>query len=113
MKCTEIAARIEKTNPCVDSLEVARICTLISSVVEDHSLLEDNDTFMQIWQDVNLRLAAASDQHAAVTSELEELATSDPREFESSQIWILVRAINIQSQILRMYVGDSTMDLYE
>ena len=69
--------------------------------------------FMQLWQDVNLRLAAASDQHAAVTLELEQLASSDPREFEPSQIWILIRAINIQSQVLRMYVGDSTLDLYE
>ncbi len=113
MKCSEIAAKIEKSVPTADPLEVARVCTLISSCINDHRLLEDDDTFMQIWQDVNLRLAAATDQHEAVTSELEELACSDPREFDPGQIWILVRAINIQSQVLRMYVGDPTMDLHE
>ena len=52
-----------------------------------------------------MRLQAATDQHAAMTEELEDLAQTDPRQFSSDQIWILIRAIKVQSQILQMYVG--------
>ena len=53
-----------------------------------------------------MQYQAAIDQHAAMTQELEDLASSDPREFTPDQIWILVRSIKVQSQILKLYAGD-------
>lgn len=110
MNCSEIAAKIEDACPEAGALEVARICTLLSSIVDDTGKLQDDELFMELWQSANMRLCAAEDQHAAVTAELELLAHSDPLKFCTEKIWILVRAINIQSQILRLYVGDPELD---
>jgi glucose-6-phosphate-specific signal transduction histidine kinase len=54
----------------------------------------------------SLKLQAATDQHAAMTEELDALTQSDPRKFSADQIWVLIRAIKVQSQILQMYVGE-------
>ena len=45
------------------------------------------------------------------TRELEELANSDPEKFTRDQIWILIRAIKVQSQVLQMYVGHPILDV--
>ena len=65
----------------------------------------------EAWQDINLKLQAASDQHAAMTQELEELASSDPQKFKPEQVWILIRAIRVQSQLLQMYLGQPALDV--
>ena len=48
---------------------------------------------------------------AAMTEELERLAASDPERFTQDQIWILIRAIKVQSQVLQMYVGHALLDV--
>jgi hypothetical protein len=60
---------------------------------------------------MQMRLQAATDQHAAMTRELEELAESDPTKFCPERIWVLIRAIKVQSQILQMYLGQPTLDV--
>jgi hypothetical protein len=40
-----------------------------------------------------------------MTAELEELAQSNPQQFTLEQIWTLIRAIKVQSQVLQLYVG--------
>ena len=46
-----------------------------------------------------------------MTEELELLTQSDPKKFTPDQIWILIRAIKVQSQILQLYIGDTGVDL--
>jgi hypothetical protein len=46
-----------------------------------------------------------------MTQELEDLAASDPQSFDQEQIWILIRAIKVQSQVLQMYVGHPLLDV--
>ena len=58
-----------------------------------------------------MKLQAATDQHAAMTQELEDLANSDPEKFSRDQIWVLIRAIKVQSQVLQMYVGQPLLDV--
>jgi hypothetical protein len=111
MNCSEIAKRIERQNPGADALEIARMCTLICTAVPDRKLLTDDEYFLDVWDEVNLRLQAATDQHAAVTEELEQLSESDPREFSPEHVWILVRSIKVQNQLLRLYVGDKYVEL--
>ena len=60
---------------------------------------------------MSLRLQAATDQHAAMTQELEDLAQSDPDKFSQEQIWVLIRAIKVQSQILELYLGEPAPDI--
>jgi len=52
-----------------------------------------------------------TDQHAAMTEELEDLARSDPKKFTPDQIWILIRAIKVQSQVLQLYLGEPALDV--
>ena len=111
MNCSQLAGKISDLQPDAQEQDVARLCLLLSNAVEDFTDLNDQDRLTETWKEVGLRLQAATDQHAAMTEELESLAKSDPRKFSPDQIWILIRAIKVQSQILRMYVGDPSYDL--
>lgn len=103
--CQELAARIERLQPRALPRDVARLCLLLTNYVDDLSALDDDERLTRIWQSMGMRLQAATDQHAAMTEELECLAKSNPGEFTMEQIWVLVRAVKVQSQVLQMYVG--------
>lgn len=105
MKSSELAAKLEALNPTSTPKEVARMCTTLNSILEDSSALSDEHQFEKICDEVNLRLSFASDQHAAMVQELEQLTKSAPEDFTPDQIWILVRAIKVQSQMLSFYTG--------
>ena len=111
MNCRELAAQIESLQPEAQPHDVARLCLLLTTTVPDTEQLRDTKLLKQFWQEMGLRLQAATDQHAAMTAELEELANSDPREFTKEQIWVLIRAIKVQSQILQLYVGLPALDV--
>lgn len=111
MDCQTLAARIEKLQPDASLRDVARLCLLLTNAVEDAARLTDESTLTHAWQEMGLRLQAATDQHAAMTEELESLASSDPRKFSPEQIWVLIRAIKVQSQILQLYVGQPVLDV--
>ena len=106
MKCAELAERIEELQPGADTRDVARLCLLLSNGTYPVENLTDTQVLTQAWKEMGLKLQAATDQHAAMTEELECLARSDPQKFEPEQIWVLIRAIKVQSQILQLYVGD-------
>jgi hypothetical protein len=111
MNCTDLAKRIERLRPGADARDVARLCLLLSNSADDISLLAEDSTLASAWKEMDLRLQAATDQHAAMTEELECLARSDPQKFTPDQIWILIRAIKVQSQILQLYVGEPALDV--
>jgi hypothetical protein len=105
MTCGEIAARIQTLQPDALPRDVARLCLLLANHVRDLAELDDEGRFTQAWHEVGMRLQAATDQHAAMTAELEDLSRRDPAKFSLDQVWILIRAIKVQSQILQLYVG--------
>jgi len=111
MKCQQLAAKIEAMQPDADAQDVARLCLLLTTGVDDVTRLHDPEFLHQAWNETGLKLQAAADQHAAMTAELEELASGDPQEFSQEQVWILIRAIKVQSQILQMYVGGPMLDV--
>lgn len=111
MNCTELASRIENLQPDAMPRDVARLCLLLTNYVENVNALEDEGQLSTAWQQMGMRLQAATDQHEAMTQELEELASSDPKKFSPDQIWVLLRAIKVQSQILQMYVGQAVIDV--
>ncbi len=110
MNCQNLAANIEKLQPEADPRDVARLCLLLTNNVDDVEALADEGALTRAWQEMGLRLQAATDQHAAMTDELERLAASDPRKFTQDQIWVLIRAIKVQSQVLQLYVGTPSID---
>lgn len=111
MNCTELAEKIERLQPKAETRDVARLCLLLTNAVEDIEALHDDSQLTSIWRDMGLRIQAATDQHAAMTEELENLARTDPRKFTPEQIWVLIRAIKVQSQILQLYVGEPALDV--
>ena len=111
MNCQELAACIERLQPESFPRDVARLCLLLTNYVDQIELLQDEDRLSDAWREMGMRLQAATDQHAAMTEELEALASSDPREFTPDQIWILIRAIKVQSQVLQLYVGNAAIDV--
>lgn len=110
MNCTDLAGRIERLQPGAVTKDVARLCLLLANATEDVERLGDDRTLTAAWREMGLRLQAATDQHAAMTEELENLARTDPRKFTPEQIWVLIRAIKVQSQILQLYVGECLLD---
>jgi hypothetical protein len=110
MNCQCLAANIEKLQPEAEPRDVARLCLLLTNFVDDVEALSDEHALTTAWQEMGLRLQAATDQHAAMTDELEQLAASDPKKFTQDQIWVLIRAIKVQSQVLQLYVGSPVID---
>jgi hypothetical protein len=110
MTCQELAQRIQRLQPDASLRDVARLCLLLANTVDDVSKLEDDHLLTLAWREASLRLQAATDQHAAMTDELESLARSDPGAFTSEQIWTLIRAIKVQGQILQLYLGEPVLD---
>jgi hypothetical protein len=105
LSCHELAERIEELQPEAMPSDVARLCLLLTNYKRDLDELDDPERLTQVWQEMGIRLQAATDQHAAMTAELEELAQSNPQQFTLEQIWTLIRAIKVQSQVLQLYVG--------
>ena len=111
MTCNELADRIQQLQPEASPQDVARLCLLLSNSEQDLDTFRDNQSLRDAWQQTGLRLQLATDQHSAMTSELEALAQSDPKEFTQEQVWVLIRAIKVQSQVLQMYVGHTVLDV--
>lgn len=111
MTCQQLAEQIQKIQPEASPQDVARLCLLLTNNHGDLESLSDSGNLQEAWQSTGLKLQFATDQHAAMTDELEELAKSDPKSFSQEQIWVLVRAIKVQSQILQMYVGHPLLDV--
>lgn len=105
MNCGELAARIEQLQPEAVPRDVARLCLLLTNYIDELEQLEDEDRLYKAWREMSIRLQAATDQHAAMTAELEELSRKDPASFTMDQIWVLIRAIKVQSGVLQLYVG--------
>jgi hypothetical protein len=111
MTCTELAHHIERLQPNAEPQDVARLCLLLTNTIDDLEALREQRALQDAWKRTGLRLQVATDQHAAMTEELEALAASDPKSFTQDQIWILIRAIKVQSQVLQMYVGHALLDV--
>jgi hypothetical protein len=111
MNCAELAQKVAELQPDAQPRDIARLVLLLVNSVESIDEFDQEQVLLDAWHEVGLRLQAATDQHTAMTQELESLAKSDPRRFAPEQIWVLIRSIKVQSQILRLYVGDPSFDL--
>lgn len=107
MNCKELAERIERLQPEASPRDVARVCLLLANQFGNTDDLIDDEHLAVAWQEVGLKLQAATDQHAAMAEELDALARTNPKQFGVEQIWTLIRAIKVQSQVLQLYVGRS------
>ena len=111
MNCQSLAENIQKLQPEASTQDVARLCLLLANNSDTLDEFGEIDKLKSAWNEISMKLQAATDQHAAMTQELEDLASSDPEKFSRDQIWVLIRAIKVQSQVLQMYVGQPLLDV--
>jgi hypothetical protein len=111
MRCHDLVAEIERLHPEAETRDVARMCLLLTNSFDDLDRLAGESQLESAWKEMGLKVQAASDQHAAMTQELETLARSDPKRFSADQIWVLIRAIKVQSQVLQLYLGEPALDV--
>ena len=109
MTCHELAKRLAELQPDLGPVDVARLCLMILSNCDDMDRLQDEQALMAIWKSSMFRLEAASDQHAAVASELDAMCGEGPIRFSPDQLWILLRAVKVQSQILELYTDQPAL----
>jgi len=93
-----------------DESELLRLAFLISLRVESLSELDDA-TLAAHCEAVSLELEVATEQHAAVSEELDQLADTLPCEFSPDHIWTLVRAIKAQGRFLQIYLGREKLEV--
>lgn len=109
MTCHELAAALVKLQPDLPTVEVARLCLLILNQVDDPETLRDEAELRRQWGRASFRLDAATDQHAAMADELESLCQDGPIAFSADQIWLLLRAVKVNSQVLELYTGEPSV----
>ncbi len=109
MNCHSLSQRISELQPELAPVDVARLCLLIFTNVQDVDSLGDDEVLKKAWRNASFRLEAATDQHAAVSQELEEMCGDGPIQFTPEQLWILLRAVKVQSQILELYTDEAVI----
>ncbi len=111
MDFAKLATKIQAKEPESTPEDVARIALLLLGADQDLKDLESDEKFEKAWADIKLRLKACMDQHGAMSEEIETLACSDPKQYTPDQVWVLVRAIKVQSQLLQFYTGNATQPI--
>jgi hypothetical protein len=109
MTCQQLAARIESIDPTLSPSDVARLCLLILNQQLPEEMLETDAGLEKVWKTSVFRLELAADQHAAVSEELAAFGMDGPVGFSPDQLWMLLRAVKVQSQILEMYIDQPSL----
>ncbi len=110
MNCQQLAERIAEWHPGASLRDIARLCLLIANGVEDPNDLHSSESLLKTWNDMIMRMQAATDQHAAMLEELSTLSESDPSQLTPDNIWTLIRALRVQGQLLNLYLGGVALE---
>ena len=109
MNCQTLAERISDIDPTMQPIDVARLCLLILNQDPPEATLQDNEALETLWKQTVFRLEAVADQHGAVSRELVAFGEDSPVNFTPDQLWMLLRAVKVQGQVLEMYAGEPSV----
>lgn len=109
MKCHELADQLSRQRPDLPAVEIARLCLILLNTEPDVENLRDPSRRMAAWQNASFRFEAATDQHAAVVDELDQMYGDGPVEFQPDHLWTLLRAVKVQSQMLELYTEHTAL----
>lgn len=109
MTCHDLAKRLSELQPELSQADVARLALMILVQCPDPQDLADDAILLSAWKHATFRLEAASDQHAAVAGELDSICCDGPVQFTPDQLWVLLRAVKVQSQILELYTDQPAL----
>lgn len=105
MHIEQLIDRVASVCGLTETTEKLRMAYLVTMQVDQLDDLACDDKLAQCCRRVAMQLQSATDQHLAVSEELDRLADSQPCEFTPEHVWALVRAIKIQSKFLELYQG--------
>lgn len=91
---------------CAEVLRLAMLLCHHQSAAPSH---ESPDSTAAVLQKLQHQIAMYDDQHAAIAWELDTLASTEPCQFQIQQLWTLIRAIRVQSQLLEFYMGPQAL----
>jgi hypothetical protein len=84
---------------------IACLAMLMCDRDPQFEFLQNQHGFLELLDEIQMRLQSIDDQHAAVAAELDEIASTSPCEFEPKHVWTLIRAIKVQSQFVDLLTG--------
>lgn len=99
---TRLLQLIIELDPNLSIDDIFRVGHLLTMHADPERLNQAN-YIKEVWLELSLRLQAAADQQAAVSEELDNLASTDPQKFKPDQVWLLIKAIKVLSQTLEFY----------
>lgn len=109
MKCHELAEQLAADRPDLSPVEIARLCLILLNGESMPERMEDPPTRLKAWRNASFRFEAATDQHAAIVEELDNLLGDAPIQFSPDQLWTLLRAVKVQSQMLELYTDHPSL----
>ena len=105
MRLSQLIERLHEQLPRACDRQIACFAMLLCDRDPKLKCLANNADFKSLLNAIQLRLHSIDDQHAAVANELEQLALTQPCEFEPKHVWTLIRAVKVQSQFVDMLTG--------
>lgn len=106
MIAQELVNAVADLRPEYTAAQQLRIALLLSLQHDNiENLSKNKEELERQLLNVTIQLSATTDQHAAVSGELDSLASTTPCEFTPEHLWTLVKALKVQSQILNLYLG--------
>jgi len=108
MPLSKLVQQLHQQLPNANNRRVACLAMLICDRDPELNCLANNNDFLGLLDEIQLKMQSIDDQHAAVADELDQLALTQPCEFEPKHVWTLIRAIKVQSQFVDMLTGART-----
>lgn len=109
MNCHQLAEQLASDRPDLSPVEIARLCLILLNRESSPDRLLDPPTRLKAWRNASFRFEAATDQHSAILEELDELLGDAPIQFSPDQLWTLLRAVKVQSQMLELYTDQPSL----
>ena len=107
----ELYEQIDRLFPQAEYGLKAQLCLFTYRAKDEESPNLSEAELAELCKQFRIKLEHTSDQYAAVTCELQEMAESDPSKFGRDQIWTMLRAIKIQDQLLKLHIGGEPLNV--
>ena len=105
MRLSLLIEQLQKKLPETCDRQIACLAMLLCDRDPMYERLVNKTEFSNLLDNIQLKMKSIDDQHAAVANELDQLALTQPCEFEPKHVWTLIRAIKVQSQFVDMLTG--------
>lgn len=105
MRLSQLIERLQEQLPKACDRQIACFAMLFCDRDPKLKCLAKKADFKSLLEEIQLGMHSIDDQYAAVANELEQLALTQPCEFEPKHIWTLIRAVKVQSQFVDMLTG--------